>query len=110
MGVILRYFSDLGILPDIETFGKKPEIDKEKERGKNARRRLWLTLGMYAAVFLGVLGENLVSMFNANNSIDWSTFGWLRFQVALVITTVIFPPIFRRFSLRRRARGASRCW
>ncbi len=91
---ILDYF-DLGILPEEVEFGK-PKEDEERKAKERARQRLWLTLVMYVGVFLGVLGENVVSLFNAGKSIDWDTFGVGRLLVALVITTVIFPQVFPR--------------
>ena len=91
---ILDYF-DLGILPERPRLGEPEENEKRRMR-KMARQRFWLTLAMYVGVFLGVLGENVVSLFNAGKSIDWDTFGVGRLLVALVITTVIFPQVFPR--------------
>jgi hypothetical protein len=90
----ILYYFDLRILPGKPMLGKDKKERKQKA-AKRARKRFWLTLGLYVAAFLGVLGENLISQFNASNTIDWSAFGLGRFLVALVITTVIFPPIFR---------------
>lgn len=101
---ILDYF-DLGILPERPRLGE-PEEDEKKRIRKKARQRFWLTLAMYVGVFLGVLGENVVSLFNAGKTLDWSSFGVTRLLVALVITTVIFPQVFPRiFDEKARKRG-----
>ena len=91
---ILDYF-DLGIMPHRPILGE-PEEDEKKRAKKRARQRFWLTLAMYVGVSLGVLGENVVSLFNAGKPVDWGSFGVTRLLVALVITTVIFPQVFAR--------------
>ena len=91
---LLNYFN-LGILPDDPDLGKKDKATKKK-RKKRKRNRLWLTIAMYLGVWLGVLGQNLLELSQADVPIIGDAFGFVRVFTALIISTVIFPLVFPR--------------
>ncbi len=89
---IADYFS-LNILPETPLLGR--EEQPKAVRRKRNRQRFGLTLVMYIGVFLGVIGEHIVSLFSTGKPLKWASFN-AHFLIALVITTVIFPQVFTR--------------
>jgi hypothetical protein len=86
---ILEYF-DLGLLPEHAVLGTKTQNQKQKREIK----RFLVTLLMYVFVWLGVLGQKILSLHQDGVSITWQALGDGFALVALVIATVLFPSVF----------------
>ena len=92
--MIKEYFS-LGFQTDNPVFGKK-ETKEVLEQKKMERKNFWLTIGMYVAVWLGVIGQKLMSIYQEGKPITWDGIGIGGLLLSLVIATVIFPQVFPR--------------
>lgn len=83
---LLNYF-DLGILPPEPVLGKKGKRSEEQRR-RELKKLLW-TLLMYGGVFLGILAENWLELYNTKSAWEWE-----RVVVAVIIATLTFPQVF----------------
>jgi hypothetical protein len=86
---IFKYF-DLGLMPDEAVLGSKTESEKNKRN----RNRFLVTLLMYVFVWLGILGQKVLSLYQAGLPVSWENLGQGFTLVALVIATAIFPSVF----------------
>lgn len=86
---IFEYF-DLGLFPDRAVLGTKTENQKQKREIK----KFLVTLLMYVFVWLGILGQKILSLHQEGTPITWEAFNDGFIWVALVIATVIFPSVF----------------
>jgi hypothetical protein len=86
---IFKYF-DLGLMPDEAVLGSKTESEKNKRN----RNRFLVTLLMYVFVWLGILGQKVLSLYQAGLPVSWENLGQGFTLAALVIATAIFPSVF----------------
>ncbi len=86
---LTRYF-DLGLFPEEAALGAKTERNKKRREG----RRLIMTLAMYASVWLGVIGQKALTLYQAGQPATWQNLGQGFTIIALVIATAIFPAVF----------------
>jgi|GEM_PF-1835903 len=86
---LFSYF-DLGFTQSVLKLGKKTRKEEQRE----SRRGMLITLLMYACVWLGVLGQKVMELWQAKQEISLENMGSGYLLVALVIATVIFPVVF----------------
>jgi hypothetical protein len=86
---IYKYF-DLDLMPDEAVLGPKTKSEKTKHN----RNRFLVTLLMYVFVWLGILGQKVLSLYQEGLPISWENIGQGFTLVALVVATAIFPSVF----------------
>ena len=58
---------------------------------------------MYAGVWLGVLGQRVLALWQQGTPITFEAFGKIYIVVALIVATVIFPAVFPKIFGKRPA-------
>ena len=86
---IFQYF-DLGIMPEQPILGKR----QDKRKKKKKTQRILTTLAMYLSLWLGILGQRLLTLQQEGTPISWETFGWDFPLAAFISATAIFPTAF----------------
>lgn len=86
---LFSYF-DLGLRQHSLVLGKKTRKEEERED----RQGLLLTVLMYVFVWLGVLSQKVMALWQTQQPINLETMGSSYLLVALIIATVIFPAVF----------------
>jgi hypothetical protein len=86
---ILRYFK-LDLIPDVAVLGMASPVEM---RRKNVRE-LSLTLLMYAGVWLGVIVQRLLELWQNKIPVTFDSFGKVYIVFALIVATAIFPAVF----------------
>lgn len=104
---IFKYF-DLGLMPEEPELGSK----SSKTQKKKNLNRLLTTLLMYLCVWLGIIGQKLLTMNQSGVPITWENLGWAEPLIALIIATAIFPLVFPKIftKMPARARKAEGSW
>jgi hypothetical protein len=86
---ILDYFK-LNILPTEAVLGFENPIEKRKRE----RKELYLTIVMYIGVWLGVIVQHLLDLWQKSVPVTIQSFGKVYIIFALIVATAIFPAIF----------------
>jgi hypothetical protein len=97
---ILKYF-DLGLMPEEAVLGTKPKSEKRKTDVK----RFFITLLMYAFVWLGILGQKILALQQAGTAITWQNLGDGFALVALIVATALFPTVFPKVFVKMPAKS-----
>lgn len=86
---LLHYF-DLGLAPDEAVLGQRTKAQKRKRN----LQQLFLTFTMYVFVWLGILGQRILTLYNAGIPVNRETIRPEFLLVAFAIATAIFPAVF----------------
>lgn len=97
---IFEYF-DLGLMPDEAVLGARTVSEKNRRN----RNRFLVTLLMYVFVWLGILGQKVLSLYQAGLLVNWENLGQGFTLIALVIATAIFPSVFPKVFVKMPAKS-----
>lgn len=97
---IFEYF-DLGLMPDEAVLGTRTVSEKNRRN----RNRFLVTLLMYVFVWLGILGQKVLSLYQAGLLVNWENLGQGFTLIALVIATAIFPSVFPKVFVKMPAKS-----
>ena len=86
---MLRYFK-LDLIPEEAVLGMADPIEKKRRD----RKELTLTLVMYCGVWLGVVVQRLLDLWQKGIPVTLDSFGKVYIVFALIVATAIFPAIF----------------
>ncbi len=97
---IFEYF-DLGLMPDEAVLGTRTVSEKNRRN----RNRFLVTLLMYVFVWLGILGQKVLSLYQAGLLVNWENLGQGFTLIALMIATAIFPSVFPKVFVKMPAKS-----
>jgi hypothetical protein len=104
---IFKYF-DLDLMPEEPELGSKSKKVKNKRKAK----QISITLLMYLFVWLGIIGQKLMQLYQEGQPVSWGNLGQGFLLITFVVATAIFPTVFPKVfaKMPARARKAEGGW